>query len=273
MPSQTRRTSTGGPTTQMEEQGVAPAPLVSNEALAAQAKESGGGGVSGYLSDLIRDKVTADKVDDAVTGGVSSGGSWLKDQMVGAASEEDKAIAREHGGAKIDELTGGLNEGLRDSELGESIAGFAADHPLLTTGVAAAGVAGYILSDQDLKFGTGMDIGDRHRLDVSGEFGTTLHPGIDAVRGGYTYDDGTNRARIEGGSRFDRDEWDVRGEYRRKLDEESSLTFSGSHVDKAGDTFSQLGVNYDSKDLGAYARGSYDSAKDLGRFQAGFTKT
>lgn len=270
MPNRTRATQAQAqtPSTQVAPQAASPA--VSNEE-AQRLLNEGGGGLTDYLSGVIADNLDAGKVDDALTGGVDSGGDWLTDQMVDAASDEDKAIAREHGGAKIDELATGINGAIVDSKIGENVSGFAADNPWLTAGLATAGVAGYILSDQDLEFGTDFDLGKHHQLSVEGDFGSTLDPGIDALRGGYTYDDGTHRAHVEGGSRFDRDEWDVKGQYRRRFENGSSLTFDASHRDRAGDTFSTLGARYDSDTLDAFAKGSYDSEKDLGRLQAGFT--
>lgn len=271
MPERTRRTGAAqAPTTSTPEIQL---PDLGSNAAAQEAMQTQEGGVRGFLTEQIRDNLGADKVDDAITGGVDSGGDWLKDLMVEHASDEDKAIAREHGGAAVDGLTTDINGKIVDSQIGEGVSGFLADNPYLTTGLAVAGAAGYILSDQDIELGTDFKIGDHHKLDIEGEFGSTLDPGFDALRGGYTFDNGTHRARVEGGSRFDRDEWDVRAEYMRRFENGSTLKFDGSHTDKGGDTFSTLGARYDSKDFDAFAKGSYDSAEDLGRFQAGFDKT
>ncbi len=247
----------------------------SNEAMkeAAAAASASGGGVSSYLSELIRDKLGPDQVDDALTGVVDSGGDWVKERMVEAASEKDKGVARQHGGAAVNSITSEVNDAIRESPIGEAVSGFAADHPFLTTGLAAAGVAGYILSDQDINYGTDFSVGKNHKLGLEGEFGSTLRPGFDAARASYTYNDGTNFAHLEGGTRFDRDEWDIQGQYHRKLANGATLRVDGSHRDRGGDTSSKLGVSYDGRELDAYARGSYDSAQDLGRFQAGFSKT
>lgn len=258
------------------QQALAPSQVAPQQAAPAQSNAEAQerlrqGGLTGRLSGLIAEQLDAGKVDDALTGAVDSGGDWLTEQMIGAASDEDRDLAREHGGAMVDQLTGGFNGAIVDSRIGEGVAGAAADHPWVTAGLATAGVAGYILSDQDLSFGTDFDIGERHNVQLDGEFGSTLAPGVDALRGGYTYDDGTHRAHVEGGSRFDRDEWDVKAAYQRKLEDGSSFTVDGSHRDRAGDTFSTLGARYDSDTFDAFAKGSYDSAQDLGRLQAGFS--
>lgn len=275
MPARTRPTPRPTQST-ASSSAVAATDLGSNSAVAEQAQAEEKGGIAGWLADQVAKNVTADKVDDAATGAVDSGGDWLRELMDEHATGADREEILRRGDAGITDLTGRLGETIVDSQLGENVSGFANDkiggNPLLAGGLAAAGAAGYILSDQDLEFGKDFKVGENHRFDLEGDFGSTLDPGFDGVRGGYTFDNGDHRARLEGGSRFDRDEWDVAAEYKRRFEDGSSLTLGGTHRDTAGETFSTLGAKYDSENFDAFARGSYDSEQDLGRFSAGFDK-
>jgi hypothetical protein len=274
MPNRTRRTPE---TTSEAPSRVESSPDLGSNAALQESLAEERGGIAGWIEEQVARNVTADKVDDAATGAVDSGGDWLTGFIDEHATGEDREEILRRGEAGVSDLTGRLNEDIVGSQFGENVSGWVNEHvggnPWVAGGLAGVGLGAYILSDQDLQFGNDFDVGDRHTFDVEGDFGSTLDPGFDAVRGGYTYDDGTHRARIEGGSRFDRDEWDVAAEYQRRMENGSTLSFGGTHRDTAGETFSTLSARYDSDDFDAFARGTYDSAADLGTFSAGFDKT
>jgi len=215
--------------------------------------------VGGWLFDQVDKATSPDKIDGYALKGLDSASGWLGDQAIDAASSEDKKAATMFKNA----LKGGVNSeyggAIKDSQLGETVSGWAKNSPWTMAGLGAAGVAGFILSDQELDdIDTDIKLGDNTSLMVGGDFGSTLDLGVDALRAGAKYKNGNQEFSITGENRFDKPEWSVGADYKSK----GSWGNLGANAKllKQGDrTLATGGINYNNPDLAASLKGSYDS--------------
>ena len=131
-------------------------------------------------------------------------------------------------------------------------------------GLGALGAAGFILSDQDLAFDTDVGLGSRTDLMLGGDFGSTLNPGVDALRAGAEYSHEGMTVGLQGESRFDRDEWSAGAYYRNEGD--WGKFSANANVRQLDDEYLATGgLAFRNDDLQASLNGSYDTATDLGQ--------
>lgn len=268
----------GGPAQDPPVTSTVNEPAVSNQA--AQDELPGhdrytdalGDRVGGFLHEIVHDNVNPDAVDGWANDGLEAGtgaiGDWLREQ----ASPEDAEAA----GLFTNHLTTSLNShfgaGIRDSNLGESVTDFALDNPWPMLGLGVAGAAAYIASDQELDdIDTKIGLGGGNSILLGGDFGSTLSPGIDAVRGGYRYQGDNERFEGMAEADLEKNAYALSADYHRDLVNGGTLDLSAAHHRDEDRHLTTGGIKYRDEDIAAHLNGSYDSADGgVGALSAGF---
>ncbi|MCB9675211.1 MAG: hypothetical protein H6737_08840 [Alphaproteobacteria bacterium] len=213
----------------------------------------------GFLYDLVEDNASPEKIDGYAAKGLGSVGSWIGDKATDAASPEDKEAAAMFKAHITDAFKKGYGGQLAESGFGESISDWAKDSPWTVAGLGAAGAAAYVLSDQKLDdIDTKVKLGGGTSLLLGGDFGSTLHPGIDALRAGAMYKDGSQEFGLKGENRFDAPEWSLGAWYKTQGDWGKLAANADWH--KQGDrNLAAAGLSFQNDKLAANLKGSYDS--------------
>jgi hypothetical protein len=273
MSNRTRRTpqaeTPASSTSSSSTQGTSVGPdnsVIQEEVIEANRHYTGAFGdtIGGFLYEQVEGATGPEQIDGYAADGFGAAGEWIGDRAVEAASDED----RQHAEAFRTHLEGAFREGyggqFAESGIGEGVSDWARENPWGVAGLGALGAAGFILSDQDLSFDTDVGVGRNLDLMLGGDFGSTLDPGIDALRAGAEYSRNGMSLGLEGEQRFDRDEWSLGAYYRNQGD--WGRFSANADVRQLDDEYlARAGMSFRNDDLQAALNGSYDTATDFGQ--------
>lgn len=260
MPAQTQRQSTTQATATPVVETTTPTQVGDNAFNAEQLKlqsakqtyeQALGSFLGGELFKVVNKELSRDKLEKLAQGAVDDAFGSVRDWLVSQAEPSEQAIARQFGDALKQALEPRVNELIADTGVTDAISDYAMGSPYSMLAAALAGVATYILTNQDIPtVEHKMGLGGGHAILAGLDLGSTLDIAVREVTAGYRYQGGNTTAALNGAYTVDDGSYSVDGNIRHTADS-GIYGLEGSYSRSDERTAAALAATYQNDSLSA----------------------
>lgn len=225
--------------------------------------------LGGELFDLVSKELSREKLEELAQGAVDDAFESVREWLVAQAEPSEQAIAAQFGTALEQALEPKINELIAQTGLTDAISDFAHESPRTMLAAALAGVATYILTNQDIPtVEHKMGLGGGHAILAGVDLGSTLDIAIRQVTAGYRYKGANTTAELNGTYTVDDGSYSVDGSIRHQADS-GIYGLEGSFSQSDARTAAELAATYQNDSLSARLFGQTVTEDDMTRNSLG----
>lgn len=214
--------------------------------------------LGGELYDLVSKELSKDKLDELAQGAVDDAFEKVKEWLVAQAEPSESAIAAKFADALQQALDPRIDQLLADSGVSATISTWAVEHPRSVLAAALAGVATFILTNQDIPdIEHKMGLGGGHALLAGVNLGSTLDIALNTVQVGYSYQGGNTSANLGAEYGLESQNLALSGNLSHQTDA-GTYSLDGSYNQSPEAMSAELGAAFKNEELSARLFGRYE---------------
>ena len=223
-------------------------------------EQSLGSFLGGELYKLVSKELSQEKLDELAQGAVDDAFEKVKEWLVAQAEPSESAIAAKFSDALQQALDPRIDQLIADSGVSAAISTWAVDHPRSVLAAALAGVATFILTNQDIPdIEHKMGLGGGHAVLAGLNLGSTLDIALNTVKVGYAYNGGNTSASLDAEYGLQDESLAVSGNLSHQTDA-GTYSLDGQYNQSPNSMSAELAAAFKNEELSARLFGRYEES-------------